>query len=94
MGKGRPQLTHIEVERGLAALGFEAVNQKGTSHRQWKMYFRGKLRKVTVDPPKSPFSNDLITFMARQAGLSKKEFYVMCSKDGAKNLRNGKLKLH
>jgi hypothetical protein len=36
----------------------------------------GKLFKVTVDCPKSPFSQDLISSMAKQAGVSKKAFYA------------------
>ncbi|WP_405126775.1 hypothetical protein [Ralstonia pseudosolanacearum] len=32
--------------------------------------------KVTVDCPKAPFSQTLIAFMARQAGVSKKAFYA------------------
>jgi len=32
-------------------------------------------RKVTVDEPKAPFSHFLIQSMARQAGVSVKEFY-------------------
>ena len=91
MGKGRPQLTEKEVERGLSALGFEMSKQDGTSHRHWKKVFRDRLRKVTVDPPKAPFSNDMITFMSRQAGLTKKEFYEICTKDGAKKAAKGKL---
>ena len=76
MSRHRP-LTCKEVKQILKKLGFNARPQKGTSHEQWVKYDRdGKLLgKVTVDCPKAPFSQDLITFMARQAGISKAEFY-------------------
>ena len=50
---------------------------KGTSHEQWVKYDAdGKLLgKVTVDCPKAPFSQDSISFMAQQAGVSKNDFY-------------------
>lgn len=35
----------------------------------------GRFRKVTVDCPKAPFSQDLITSMAHQAGVTKKRIY-------------------
>ena len=70
-----PPLTCKEVKQILQNLGFEARPQKSTSHEQWVKDDNGVLRKVTVDCPKAPFSQDLIGSMARQAGVSKKEFY-------------------
>lgn len=32
-------------------------------------------RKVTLDPPKAPFTDFLIQSMARQAGVTVREFY-------------------
>lgn len=43
---------------------------------QWVRHCDGNFFKVTVDCPKSPFSQDLISSMAKQAGVSKKEFYA------------------
>jgi hypothetical protein len=37
---------------------------------------RRRLYKVTVDCPKEPFTGDLVAWMARQAGVSKREFYA------------------
>jgi predicted RNA binding protein YcfA (HicA-like mRNA interferase family) len=78
----RGPLTCKEVKQILRNLGFKERPRKGTSHEQWVKYdSSGKLLgKVTVDCPKSPFSQDLITFMARQAGVSKKEFYDSLNK--------------
>ena len=73
-----PPLTCADVKIILANLGFYPRLQKGTSHEQWVPkagIFRGSFRKVTLDCPKAPFGQDLIAAMARQAGVSKKEFY-------------------
>lgn len=82
-GRNRP-LTCKEVKQILVNLGFALREGKGsgTSHEQWiKDVEGGFLRKacrykVTVDCPKAPFSQDLIGSMARQAGVSKKDFYA------------------
>jgi predicted RNA binding protein YcfA (HicA-like mRNA interferase family) len=55
-------------------MGFEFRAQKG-SHEQWVGHVGGKFRKVTVDCPKAPFSPDLISSMAKQAGVTKKIIY-------------------
>jgi hypothetical protein len=49
--------------------------KSGTSHEHWVATIDGKFRKVTVDCPKAPFSQDLITSMAKQAGMTKKKIY-------------------
>lgn len=67
-------LTCKEVKQILKSLGFAFRNQEG-SHENWVRNEPAPFRKVTVDCPKAPFSQDLITFMTRQAGVSKKEFY-------------------
>ena len=65
-----------EVKTILKNLGFTREKRTGTSHEQWgKVTADGNRYKVTVDCPKSPFSSDLITYMARQAGVSKSAFY-------------------
>lgn len=73
MSRAKP-LTCKEVKQILKNMGFTFRNQEG-SHENWVRSEPVPFRKVTVDCPKSPFSQDLITFMARQAGVSKKEFY-------------------
>lgn len=72
----QPPLTCQEVKKILAALGFTARPQKATSHEQWIKIADGRIFKVTVDCPKAPFSQDLIGSMARQAGVTKKQFYA------------------
>lgn len=71
-------LTCKDVKRILKNLGFAPRPTKGTSHEQWVKYDAdGKLLgKVTVDCPKAPFSQMLISSMAQQAGVSKKQFYA------------------
>ncbi|TAN46691.1 MAG: type II toxin-antitoxin system HicA family toxin [Methylococcaceae bacterium] len=70
-----PPLTYKDIKMILAYLGFVARPQKGTSHEQWVKEKNGILYKVTVDCPKSPFSQTLIKSMAEQAGMKKRDFY-------------------
>jgi hypothetical protein len=61
----------------LRLLGFEERPRKsGSSHQDFVRQARGKFCKVTVDCPKAPFDQFLISSMANQAGLTKKEFYA------------------
>lgn len=76
MSSTYPPLTCKEVKLILTSLGFKPRPKKGTSHEQWVGYSNDRIFKVTVDCPKSPFSQDLISSMAKQAGVSKKEFYT------------------
>ncbi|TAL21408.1 MAG: type II toxin-antitoxin system HicA family toxin [Nitrospirae bacterium] len=76
MSGAYPPLTCKDVKRILKNLGFKARPQKSTSHEQWVKFDGDKLFKVTVDCPKSPFGQDLIASMAKQAGVSKAEFYA------------------
>ncbi|WP_305908207.1 type II toxin-antitoxin system HicA family toxin [Methylomarinum sp. Ch1-1] len=73
-------LTCKEVKKILKKLGFEPRKQDGTSHQHWVKIDKGQLYKVTVDCPKSPFGQDLIMYMARQAGVTKKQFYAALNK--------------
>ena len=70
-----PPLTCKQVKNILRNLGFKEGDQEGTSHVHWRKVVDGRLYKVTVDCPKSPFTHDLIVSMARQAGVSRKQFY-------------------
>lgn len=74
-GKYYP-LTCKQVKSILVNLGFSPRAQNGTSHEHWVKDVNGYRYKVTVDCPNAPFSHDLISYMARQAGVSKKEFYA------------------
>lgn len=71
-----PPLTCKEVKQILDTLGFAPRPQKATSHEQWVKKANDRIYKVTVDCPKAPFSQDLISSMARQAGVTKKQFYA------------------
>jgi hypothetical protein len=59
----------------LQKMGFTPRPTKGTSHEQWVGTVGQKFRKVTVDCPKAPFSQELISSMAKQAGVTKKIIY-------------------
>ena len=63
-----------DVKKILKNLGFVFRNQEG-SHENWVRHEPAPFRKVTVDCPKEPFSHMLTESMARQAGVTKKEFY-------------------
>jgi predicted RNA binding protein YcfA (HicA-like mRNA interferase family) len=80
MSGKHPPLTCKEIKQILTYLGFSPRPRKGTSHEQWVKEENGRLFKVTVDCPKSPFSQTLIKSMAEQAGLSKKDFYAILKK--------------
>jgi predicted RNA binding protein YcfA (HicA-like mRNA interferase family) len=73
MSSAYPPLSCAQVKEILKHLGFYFYQQKGSSHEQWKK--DGFPGKVTVDCPKAPFSHDLVSYMARQSGVTKKRFY-------------------
>jgi predicted RNA binding protein YcfA (HicA-like mRNA interferase family) len=75
-----PPLTCRDIKRILTYLGFTLNPRTGTSHEQWVKLENNKFHKVTVDCPKAPFRPDLISSMARQAGVSKKDFYAIHNK--------------
>lgn len=81
MSGQHPPLTCAEVKAVLKRLGFEPLPRTGTSHEQWAKTEGGRRFKVTVDCPKQPFSHDIIRYMARQAGVSVREFYAALRKD-------------
>jgi predicted RNA binding protein YcfA (HicA-like mRNA interferase family) len=71
-----PPLTCSEFKDILLKLGFQKrKSRSGSSHEQWVATIDDCFRKVTVDCPKAPFSPDLISSMARQAGTTKKRIY-------------------
>jgi hypothetical protein len=76
MSGQHPPLTSDQFKAVLAALGFTKREQRsGTTHESWVATIDGAFRKVTVDCPKAPFSQDLIGSMAKQAGVTKKKIY-------------------
>jgi len=76
MSSHHPPLTCDDFKAILSKLGFTKRPKKsGTSHEDWVKTEGGRLYKVTVDCPKAPFSPDLISSMAKQAGVTKKQIY-------------------
>ena len=81
MGRWRRPLEAREVYRILRNLGFEPRKKSGTSHEQWVPSDpNAPFRKVTVDEPKAPFGDFLVSSMARQAGVTVREFYEALEK--------------
>lgn len=77
---GRRKLAPLkckQIKAGLKKLGFSLRNQEG-SHEQW-VNPGPPFRKVTVDCPKQPFTDDLIASMAKQAGMGKRAFWEHCT---------------
>lgn len=76
MSGHHPPLTCSEMKAVLEKLGFSKRDKKsGTTHEDWVATINGRFHKVTVDCPKAPFSQDLISSMAKQAGVTKKQIY-------------------
>jgi hypothetical protein len=76
MSGHHPPLTCAEFKKILRAMKFTPRPMRsGTSHEDWVGNVGGVFRKVTVDCPKAPFSQDLISSMAKQAGVTKKTIY-------------------
>lgn len=67
-------VSHRDAVRILKKLGFTQRPQKATSHTQWVKESGGKLFKVTLDEHDAPYARKLLKSIARQAGLSVKEF--------------------
>ena len=87
----KPQLSTRDVVAGLKAAGFEEQPKTSTSHVKWIKRANGEKLVVTVDAHLEPFSHTLIASMAKQAGMTVKQFYEICSKDGQKRAKKGVL---
>ena len=79
MSGSYPPLTCKKVKCVLSFLKFTHRDTRG-SHENW-VSETPSFRKVTVDCPKAPFSPFLISSIASQAGISKKKFYELASKN-------------
>jgi hypothetical protein len=78
MSGQHPPISCSDFKDILRKLGFEPRAKKtGTSHEDWVLKIPGQFRKVTLDCPKAPFSQDLISSMAKQAGVTKKKIYEL-----------------
>jgi predicted RNA binding protein YcfA (HicA-like mRNA interferase family) len=74
MSRWKRPLRAAEVRRILKNLGFELRPQKSTSHEQW-VKRHPEFRKVTLSAHNEPFDGFIIASMARQAGVSVRDFY-------------------
>jgi predicted RNA binding protein YcfA (HicA-like mRNA interferase family) len=81
MSGQHPPITCADFKEILKALGFsirDRRKQSSGSHEDWVgKDASGRFRKVTVDCPKAPFSQDLINWMAKQAGVTKAKIYEL-----------------
>lgn len=67
-------------------MGFSEPKKKGsTSHEHYTKNIGNTLLKVTVDCPKAPFGDILVTSMAKQAAVSKRTFLHYCHDKKAKD---------
>jgi predicted RNA binding protein YcfA (HicA-like mRNA interferase family) len=74
MSRWKRPLKAAEVRKILKALGFEPKPQKSTGHEHWIKNGQ-PFRKVTLSAHNEPFDDFIVSSMARQAGVSVKEFY-------------------
>lgn len=84
-------LTAKDVEQGLAAAGFIRQPQKATAHVKWVKEPPPRKFVVMVDSHIAPFADKLVGYMAKEAGMSPKQFRELCSKEGVKAARSGSL---
>jgi predicted RNA binding protein YcfA (HicA-like mRNA interferase family) len=74
MSRWRRPLKAAEVRKILKALGFVPRPIKGTGHEHWVA--NNPFRKVTLSAHSEPFDDFIVSSMARQAGVSVKDFYA------------------
>lgn len=75
MSRWKRPLKAAEVRKILRALGFELRPQKSTAHEQW-VKEAPAFKKVTLSAHNEPFDDFIVGSMARQAGVSVREFYA------------------
>ena len=73
MSRWKRPLKAAEVRRILKALGFSPRPVKGTGHEHWVA--ANPFRKVTLSAHNEPFDDFIVASMARQAGVTVKQFY-------------------
>ena len=74
MSRWKRPLKAAEVRKILENLGFTRRPQKSTGHEHW-VKEGAPFRKVTLSAHNEPFDDFIVGSMARQAGVSVKEFY-------------------
>ena len=75
MSRWKRPLKAAEIRKILRELGFTARPQKGTGHEHW-VREGDPFRKVTLSAHSEPFDVFIVGSMARQAGVSVREFYA------------------
>lgn len=75
MSRWKRPLKAAEVRKILKALGFVQRPQKSTAHEQW-VKTEPLFRKVTLSGHNEPFDDFIVASMARQAGVSLRNFYA------------------
>jgi len=75
MSRWKRPLKAAEVRKILKALGFELRPQKSTGHEQW-VKEAPSFKKVTLSAHNEPFDDFIVASMARQAGVSVRDFYA------------------
>jgi predicted RNA binding protein YcfA (HicA-like mRNA interferase family) len=73
MSRWKRPLKAAEVRTILKNLGFSARPTKATGHEHWVR--DEPMRKVTLSAHNEPFDDFIVASMARQAGVSVREFY-------------------
>lgn len=79
MSRWKRPLTAKEVKRIARNLGFVHRNTDG-GHEQWVREAPAPFRKITIATHIEPFADTLVMYMARQAGVSVREFYAALDK--------------
>lgn len=75
MSRWKRPLSAREVRQILGRLGFQLREQKG-SHEQWVKHMQGSILKVTLAGHNEPFKDTIVRYMAQQAGVTVREFYL------------------
>lgn len=74
MSRWKRPLTARDVKRIAKNLGFTHRDTEG-GHENWVRHEPPPFRKMTIDTHLAPFGHTLIMYMARQAGVTVKQFY-------------------
>ena len=73
MSRWKKPLSSRDVRRILRNLNFTHRNTEG-GHEQWVA--ESPFRKVTLAAHNEPFADRIVEYMARQAGVSVRQFYA------------------
>ena len=77
MSRWKRPLKAAEVRQILKTLGFKPRPIKGTGHEHWVN--DNPFRKVTLSAHNEPFDDFIVSSMARQSGVTVRQFYEALS---------------